>query len=62
MALLERGVQRGEVRPEAASELLADVIPAVLTHRMMVQRERVTEADLTEIMDQIVVPLIEARS
>jgi AcrR family transcriptional regulator len=61
IALLQRGVDRGEVRPEAASQLVADVIPAVLTHRMIVQRERVTERDLTELIDQIIIPLIEAR-
>jgi AcrR family transcriptional regulator len=61
MELLARGVARGEVRPDAACQLVADVIPAVLTHRMIVQRERVTESDLTEMMDRVIVPLIEAR-
>lgn len=61
LQLLQRGVDRGEVRPEAVSRLIADVIPAVLTHRLIMQREPVTEADLTEIMDQVIIPLVEAR-
>jgi AcrR family transcriptional regulator len=61
LALLQRGVERGEVRPEAVCRLVADVIPAVLTHRLILQREPVTEADLTEIMDLVIIPLVEAR-
>ena len=61
LALLQRGVERGEVRPEAVCRLIADVIPAVLTHRLILQREPVTEADLTEIMDKVIIPLVEAR-
>jgi AcrR family transcriptional regulator len=59
--LLQRGVERGEVRPEAVCRLVADVIPAMLTHRMILQREPVTERDLTEIMDRVIIPLVEAR-
>ncbi len=62
LGLLRRGVARGEVRPEAVCDLVADVIPAVLTHRVILQREPVTAADLIEIMDTVVIPLIESRS
>jgi hypothetical protein len=33
----------------------------MLTHRMILQREPVTERDLTEIMDRVIIPLVEAR-
>ncbi len=59
--LLRRGVRRGEVRPEAACRTVADVIPAVLTYRIVIQREPLGEDDLTTIMEQIFLPLIEAR-
>lgn len=59
--LLQRGVERGEVRPEAATPLVADVLPAVLTHRIILQREPMTEADITEIIEQVLIPLIEVR-
>ncbi|MGI8761745.1 MAG: TetR/AcrR family transcriptional regulator [Jatrophihabitantaceae bacterium] len=61
LALLRRGVERGEVRPEAVSPLVADVLPAVLTHRVILMRERVSEGDLTAIIEQILIPLVELR-
>jgi AcrR family transcriptional regulator len=61
LALLRRGVGRGEVRPEAATQIVADVVPAVLTHRVILQREPLTEADITAMIEQVFIPLIEAR-
>jgi AcrR family transcriptional regulator len=61
LGLLRRGVERGEVRPEAASALVADVLPAVLTHRLILQREPVTGRVITDIIEQILLPLIEPR-
>ena len=54
-------IERGEVRPGADTPLVADVLPAVLAHRVIMQRERVTEATITEIMDQVLIPLVEVR-
>jgi AcrR family transcriptional regulator len=59
--LLRRGVERGEVRPAAVCQLVADVLPAVLTHRVLVQRERITERDIVAIIEQIIIPLVEVR-
>jgi AcrR family transcriptional regulator len=61
MRLLRRGIERGEVRPGADTTIIADVLPAVLTHRMIMQREPVTARDITDIMEQIMLPLIEPR-
>lgn len=61
LALLQRGVERGEVRPEAVTPLVADVLPAVLMHRVILQRERITERDITAIIEQILIPLVEVR-
>jgi AcrR family transcriptional regulator len=61
LGLLRRGVERGEVRPEAATQLVDDVVPAVLTHRVILQREPLTEADITAMIEQVFIPLIEAR-
>jgi AcrR family transcriptional regulator len=47
--VLQRGVERGEVRP------------AVLAHRVILMREPVTEADIAAIIDQVIIPLIEVR-
>jgi AcrR family transcriptional regulator len=62
LGLLRRGVARGEVRPEALSPLVVDVIPAVLSYRVVMLREQLTARDITDIVDQIVLPLIEVRS
>jgi len=57
----QRGVERGEVRPEAATELVADVLPAMLAHRVILMREAIAESEITDIIEQIVLPLIEVR-
>lgn len=59
--LLRRGVERGEVRPDAVTPLVADVLPAVLFHQIVLRREAVTEQDVREIIDQVLIPLVEAR-
>jgi hypothetical protein len=61
LGLLQRGVERGEVRPEAVCPLVADVLPAVLGHRVILQRERITERDIVEIIEQVIIPLVEVR-
>jgi AcrR family transcriptional regulator len=61
LGLLRRGVERGEVRPEAATQLVADVIPAVLSHRVILQREPLTPRDIIDIIEQIFIPLVEVR-
>ena len=58
LGLLERGVARGEVRPEAVTPLVADVLPAVVTHRIVFQGESLTDQVLMDVMDQVMLPLI----
>lgn len=59
--LLRRGVERGEVRPEAVSNIVADVLPAVLMHRLIFTGDPVTRSAVAEIVDEIFVPLISPR-
>ncbi|MEO6885778.1 MAG: TetR/AcrR family transcriptional regulator [Jatrophihabitantaceae bacterium] len=61
LQILRRGVVRGEVRPSAVSDMIADVLPAVMAHRVILMREPVTETDITEIIDQVILPLVEVR-
>jgi AcrR family transcriptional regulator len=61
LQLLRRGVARGEVRPGADTALVADVVPAVLSHRVILQREPLTEHDITAVIEQIFIPLVEVR-
>ena len=55
------GVERGEVRPGADTQLVADVLPAILMHRVIMQRERLGEREIREIMEQVLIPLVEVR-
>src|SRR5690242_431195 len=52
LALLRRGVERGEVRPEAVTTLVADLVPAIFTFRIIMQREALNAREITEIVDQ----------
>lgn len=62
LGLLERGIARGEVRPDAATQIVADVLPAVLMHRVILQREPIAEADVHEVIERVMIPLVEVRS
>lgn len=61
LVLLRRGVERGEVRSGAASDLVAELLPAVLVNRIVIQRERMHERGLSEILEHLLVPLIVVR-
>lgn len=61
LGLLARGVERGEVRPEAVTTLIADVLPAVVTHRIVFQGEPLTDQILMDVMNQVILPLISPR-
>lgn len=61
LGLLRRGVERGEVRPDAVTPVVADVLPSVLTYRVILQREPLTPADIRTIIAQVFLPLIEVR-
>ncbi len=56
--LLRRGVERGEVRPEAVRGVYAEALPAMLTYRMILNNQPVTAAEAAEIVDCVVMPLI----
>lgn len=59
-ALLRRGVERGEVRPGAVCQRVVDTGPALLMTRCLVAGGAVTDEDVVEIVDDVLVPLIRA--
>lgn len=61
MNLVRRGIARGEVRPDADPRMMADVMLAVLSYRVVLQREPLTADALTQIMEQVMIPLLELR-
>lgn len=56
--LLRRGVERGEVRPDAVCDLYADILPAMLSYHMILHNQSVTEQDAVDLVDRAVMPLI----
>ena len=58
LQLLRRGVARGEVRPDAACELYGEVLPAMITSRLIVQNLPIADDYLVRIVDDVVMPLL----
>ncbi|HSP37930.1 MAG TPA: TetR/AcrR family transcriptional regulator [Frankiaceae bacterium] len=56
--LIEQAVDRGEARPGSATPTLAQVGPAIAIHRFLLFG-RVTEDDVAEIVDSVVLPLLQ---
>ncbi|MFF3285543.1 TetR/AcrR family transcriptional regulator [Streptomyces sp. NPDC003023] len=56
--VVNRGVRRGDVRADAACELVLDVIPGLLMYRSKVCGSEWTDGDIAEMIDQVMVPLL----
>ncbi|HEX8092304.1 TetR/AcrR family transcriptional regulator [Jatrophihabitans sp.] len=59
--LLERGVRRGEVRPDAASGLVPEMLAGTLLHRIVIRRRPINEDELVELVDGLLMPAISPR-
>ncbi len=55
---LRRGAERGEVRAEAVSQLVAEVGPAMIVQRFMTEGPPITIEHVEAIVDEIVLPMI----
>jgi AcrR family transcriptional regulator len=58
LAVLQRGVQRGEVRPEAVNSIVAEAGPALLVHRLLTYGPPVERAYIYAVLDEVVMPLL----
>jgi AcrR family transcriptional regulator len=56
--VLRRGVDRGEVRPGAATRLVAEVGPALIVQTFLEDGPPVTRTSIDAILDQVVMPLL----
>jgi hypothetical protein len=61
LEVLAAGVERGEVRAEAVSPIVAQVGPSLLLYRFFVIGA-VSFADAVAVVDQILLPLIQPRA
>ena len=60
--VVRRGIERGQVRPDATGELVPDVLPAMMMYRHKVSGGGLAEDDIAQVVDQVVLPLLESRS
>lgn len=58
--LLDRAIDRGELPPELAARvpLLADVLPAMSTHRLSTSREPVQRDFFVSVVDDVLLPAL----
>ncbi|MFF2044644.1 TetR/AcrR family transcriptional regulator [Kitasatospora sp. NPDC058170] len=56
--ILQRGAERGDVRPGAATPLLADVAPAMLMYRVKICGRDIGSEFAAELVDEVLMPLI----
>ncbi|MFC5665602.1 TetR/AcrR family transcriptional regulator [Kitasatospora misakiensis] len=56
--ILRRGAERGDVRPDAATPLVADVVPAMLLYRVKVGGGQVGPDFVDQLVDEVLIPLI----
>lgn len=61
LTILRRASQRGEVRAEALTAVVAGAGPALLRQHFMIHGAPIPDAIITSIVDEVVLPLVRAR-
>ncbi|MCF3137139.1 TetR/AcrR family transcriptional regulator [Streptomyces olivochromogenes] len=56
--VITRGIDRGEVRSDAANGYVFDAIPAMMMYRSKMCASEWSDRDLEELIDQLMVPLL----
>ncbi|MFF4252829.1 TetR/AcrR family transcriptional regulator [Streptomyces sp. NPDC001663] len=56
--VIARGIERNEVRPDAANSYVFDAIPAMMMYRSKMCGSEWGDRDLEEMIDQLMVPLL----
>ncbi|MCP3818576.1 TetR/AcrR family transcriptional regulator [Streptomyces sp. A3M-1-3] len=60
--VVRRGMERGDVRPDATGDLIFDVIPAMMMYRSKVCGSEWGDTDIAEMIDHVMVPLLRSRA
>ncbi|MEH0418023.1 TetR/AcrR family transcriptional regulator [Streptomyces sp. B21-083] len=58
--IIDRGIERGETRADAANGYVFDAIPAMMMYRTKVCASEWEARDIEEMIDQLMVPLLRA--
>jgi AcrR family transcriptional regulator len=56
--VISRGIERGEVRPDAANGYVFDAIPAMMMYRSKMCSSEWNDQDLEEMIDHLMLPLL----
>lgn len=56
--VVHRGIERGDVRPDAAGDLVFDVIPGLMMYRSKVCGSEWPDEEIAEMIDRVMVPLL----
>ncbi len=56
--VITRGIERGEVRHDAANDYVFDAIPAMMMYRSKMCSSEWNDQDLEEMIDQLMLPLL----
>ncbi|WP_079161276.1 TetR/AcrR family transcriptional regulator [Streptomyces fodineus] len=56
--VIARGIERGEVRPDAANGYVLDAIPAMMMYRSKMCASEWSDRDLEDMIDQLMLPLL----
>ncbi|MET7276432.1 TetR/AcrR family transcriptional regulator [Streptomyces flaveolus] len=56
--VITRGIERGEVREEAANSYVFDAVPAMMMYRAKVCGSEWTDQEVEEMIDRLMVPLL----
>lgn len=59
--VVRRAIDRGEARPEAVDDIVADVVPALMMYRSKMRPGCLTPRDAEEIVDRVMLPLLRVR-
>jgi AcrR family transcriptional regulator len=60
-ALLNRGIQRGDVRPDVSIEIARELGQSVLWHRLLISGDPITDELITQLVDDLLVPYVRPR-
>lgn len=55
-AAFARGRARGEIHPDVDTELLVDILPSMIIHRLLLRGQHPTPELVARIVDQVVLP------
>ncbi|GHE06808.1 TetR/AcrR family transcriptional regulator [Streptomyces alanosinicus] len=56
--VISRGIERGEVRPDAANSYVFDAVPAMMMYRSKMCASEWSDQDLEEMIDRLMLPLL----